>query len=78
MTELRVVEFMSLDGVIQSPGDPEEDTEGGFRHGGWQREYFDDVLASKAGDGMTATARDGPQPCARPAQIRPNAVDTHL
>jgi hypothetical protein len=37
MRLLRVIEFLSLDGVLQAPGDTEEDTEGGFRHGGWQR-----------------------------------------
>ena len=55
MRQLRVIEFLSLDGVMQSPGDPEEDTEGGFRHGGWQRPYFDDVLATEAAKGMAAT-----------------------
>jgi dihydrofolate reductase len=53
--QLRVIEFLSLDGVMQSPGDPEEDTEGGFRHGGWQRPYFDDVLAAESAKGMAAT-----------------------
>lgn len=55
MRVLRVIEFMSLDGVIQAPGAPEEDTEGGFRHGGWQRPYFDDVLGRAAGQGMAQT-----------------------
>jgi dihydrofolate reductase len=36
-----VSEFMSLDGVVQAPGGPEEDTEGGFAHGGWSMRYFD-------------------------------------
>jgi dihydrofolate reductase len=36
-----VSEFMSLDGVVQAPGGPEEDTTGGFRHGGWSMPYFD-------------------------------------
>ena len=52
---LRAIEFMSVDGVIQSPGHPEEDTEGGFRHGGWQREYFDEVLGAAAAEGMAST-----------------------
>jgi dihydrofolate reductase len=34
-------EFMSLDGVVQAPGGRNEDTEGGFRHGGWSMKYFD-------------------------------------
>src|SRR5919198_6018233 len=40
---MRVVasEFMSLDGVVQAPGGPEEDTSGGFRHGGWSMQFFD-------------------------------------
>ncbi len=35
-------DFMSLDGVVQAPGGPEEDTDGGFTHGGWSMPYFDD------------------------------------
>jgi dihydrofolate reductase len=36
-----VSEFNSLDGVVQAPGSPAEDTSGGFRHGGWSMRYFD-------------------------------------
>jgi dihydrofolate reductase len=40
---MRVVasEFISLDGVVQAPGGPDEDTSGGFRHGGWTHPFFD-------------------------------------
>jgi len=55
MRKLVVIEFMSLDGVVQAPGDPQEDTEGGFVHGGWQRPYFDDVFMQEAAGGMAAT-----------------------
>lgn len=49
---MRVVvnEFMSLDGVFQAPGMPQEDTSGGFRHGGWSGPYFDpDVMGAAIG-----------------------------
>ena len=55
MRKLVVIEFLSLDGVMQAPGDPNEDTEGGFRHGGWQRPYFDEVLGHAASQGMATT-----------------------
>jgi dihydrofolate reductase len=36
-------EFISLDGVVQAPGAADEDTSGGFEHGGWHLRYFDDL-----------------------------------
>jgi len=47
MRRLIVNEFMSLDGVAQAPGAPEEDTSGGFKHGGWNLRYMDDELAQR-------------------------------
>jgi dihydrofolate reductase len=43
MRKLVVNEFMSLDGVVQAPGAADEDTSGGFEHGGWHMQHFDDV-----------------------------------
>jgi dihydrofolate reductase len=43
-----VYEFMSLDGVVQAPGGPEEDTDGGFAHGGWSHPYFDPEVMGPA------------------------------
>jgi dihydrofolate reductase len=43
MLEVVVQTFLTLDGVYQGPGGPEEDTEGGFKHGGWQIPFWDDV-----------------------------------
>jgi dihydrofolate reductase len=54
---MRVVvnEFMSLDGVSQAPGGPEEDVDGGFAHGGWSIPFFDpEVMGAVIGDGMNA------------------------
>ena len=44
MRKLVVLSFITLDGVMQAPGGPEEDPTGGFRHGGWVFPYFDDFL----------------------------------
>ena len=52
---MRVVvhEFMSLDGVVQAPGGAEEDTDGGFAHGGWSIPYFDpEVMGPVINEGM--------------------------
>ena len=43
MRKINVLEFMTLDGVIQAGGGPEEDTSGGFKYGGWQAPYSDEV-----------------------------------
>ena len=50
MRKLMVAEFISLDGVIQAPGGPEEDPSGGFRLGGWQVPYADEAIGQATRD----------------------------
>ena len=53
--QIIVTDFMSLDGVVQAPGGPEEDTDGGFAHGGWSMPYFDpEVMGPVIGEGMAS------------------------
>ncbi|MGH9042597.1 MAG: dihydrofolate reductase family protein [Acidimicrobiia bacterium] len=49
------IEFMSLDGVVQAPGGPREDTDGGFAHGGWSHRFFDPEVMGGAYTGAMAT-----------------------
>jgi dihydrofolate reductase len=46
MRKVIAIDFVTLDGVIQAGGGPEEDTSGGFAYGGWQAPYSDDVLGT--------------------------------
>ena len=49
-----IIEFMSLDGVVQAPGGAEEDTDGGFTHGGWTHPFFDpDVVGGAFAGALT-------------------------
>lgn len=52
MRSIGVVERVTLDGVMQAPGTADEDTSGGFEHGGWAAPYDDDVLAREMGKGI--------------------------
>jgi len=53
--KLVVSEFLTLDGVMQSPGYPDEDPSGGFEYGGWQMPLFDDAARKVITEGMAAT-----------------------
>jgi dihydrofolate reductase len=55
MRKLIVSEFLSLDGVMQAPGGADEDTEGGFQHGGWTRPYWHDDIGNAFGALMQDT-----------------------
>ena len=52
MSELVVNTNLTLDGVMQSPSDHDEDRRGGFEHGGWAPPYFDQVMADVAAEGI--------------------------
>jgi dihydrofolate reductase len=48
-----IIEFMSLDGVVQAPGGPEEDLDGGFAHGGWSHPFFDETVGGGFDDALS-------------------------
>ncbi|MGW1767040.1 dihydrofolate reductase family protein [Streptomyces sp. NPDC002073] len=52
---MRIVisEFISLDGVVQAPGGPDEDTDGGFAHGGWSHPFFAEVVGGAFADAVS-------------------------
>lgn len=52
MRKLSVNTFLTLDGVMQAPGGPEEDPSGGFAHGGWSVNYWDDQMGQVMGEYM--------------------------
>lgn len=53
MRKVIVNEWMSLDGVVQAPGAADEDTTGGFEHGGWHLRYFDDLSRRWVAENLT-------------------------
>lgn len=52
MARIVVTNSLSLDGVMQAPGRADEDTRGGFAHGGWARPYADAIMGAEMGKGM--------------------------
>jgi hypothetical protein len=52
LRKIIVYEFISLDGVIQAPGGPEEDPSGGFAYGGWTVPYSDEILGTALSEHM--------------------------
>jgi dihydrofolate reductase len=55
MRKVVVFTSLTLDGVMQAPGRPDEDRRGGFEHGGWAQPYSDPVMGEMAGKGMADT-----------------------
>jgi dihydrofolate reductase len=55
MPRIVVSEFLTLDGVMQAPGDPNEDRSGGFEHGGWQLDFFDEIFGKTLTDAFAET-----------------------
>ena len=53
MRKIIALEFISLDGVIQAPGGPREDTSGGFKYGGWTVPFFDESSGKMMGEQMS-------------------------
>jgi dihydrofolate reductase len=52
MRKLTAIESLTLDGVMQAPARPDEDTRGGFEHGGWAIPYADEVMGRAMGERM--------------------------
>ena len=68
MRKVIVLEFITLDGVIQAGGGPEEDTSGGFAYGGWEVPYGDDVVGA-------AIKRTSEQARSQPEVMRRSRVE---
>lgn len=89
---LVISEFMSLDGVVQAPGQPDEDTDGGFAHGGWSMPFFDpETMPQVLDEVMAATdallygrktwevmAAAWPSRAGDPFADRMNAIDKYV
>lgn len=56
MRALSLIEFLTLDGVMQGLGSPDEDRDGGFEHGGWSAPYADESMGKGAAEGLPSTS----------------------
>ena len=66
MRNIRIIEHISLDGVIQAPGGPKEDSSGGFKYGGWSAPLSD----PEGGKAIVAAHGDAFRSAAGPPHIR--------
>jgi dihydrofolate reductase len=86
-----ITEFISLDGVVQAPGGPDEDTDGGFAHGGWSHPFFDEAVGGGFDDALTnadallfgrrtwqSMAAAWPERAGDPFADRMNAIPKHV
>ena len=55
MRKIIVLSFLSLDGVMQAPGGPDEDRDGDFQYGGWTAPFFDEFSGTEMGKQMSGT-----------------------
>ena len=86
-----IIEFISLDGVVQAPGGPEEDTDGGFAHGGWSHPFFDEAVGGGFDEALSnadallfgrrtwqSMAAAWPERAGDPFADRMNAIPKHV
>jgi dihydrofolate reductase len=86
-----ITEFISLDGVVQAPGGPEEDTDGDFAHGGWSHPFFDESVGGGFDDALSkadallfgrrtwqSMAAAWPERAGDPFADRMNAIPKHV
>jgi dihydrofolate reductase len=86
-----IIEFISLDGVVQAPGGPDEDTDGGFAHGGWSHPFFDEAVGGGFTDALAkadallfgrrtwqSMAAAWPERAGDPFADRMNAIPKHV
>src|SRR5688500_18235335 len=78
MRRLLVIEFVTLDGVMQGLGSPDEDRDGGFTHGGWSAPYFgcDPTRPTRAGHGARTAFMTSPP--ARAANARATSARANV